>query len=198
MSQSDSIIEILDELRAGRDQAAEKLWQDYFHKLVGIASQALGNSPRAMADPEDVALSAFKSFCERTKHQVGVFADLQGRDDLWRLLVCVTRRKALNAMRAAGRRPQVNLDEFQLNSLVNQAPSHGDVAEVMDETRRLLDILSREDHSLYVVAKRMLEGCSNEEIASGLGCVVRTIERKFQRICRLWNDEVQRRDHRAV
>src|SRR5205823_639553 len=55
------------------------------------------NQPRRAADEEDVALSAFASFCRAA--EAGHFPQLADRDDLWRLLVTVTERKALNLVR---------------------------------------------------------------------------------------------------
>jgi hypothetical protein len=50
-------------LKAGDRKAAQVLWQRYFRLLVGCARQRLGSAPRRAADEEDVALSAFASFC---------------------------------------------------------------------------------------------------------------------------------------
>src|SRR5271165_6376539 len=48
-------------------------------------------------DLEDVALSAFASFCRGVEG--GRFPQLADRDDLWRLLVTITARKALHLAR---------------------------------------------------------------------------------------------------
>jgi hypothetical protein len=47
---------------------------------------------RRVADEEDVALSAFDSFCAGAER--GRFPDLKDRDNLWALLVTITARKA--------------------------------------------------------------------------------------------------------
>ena len=44
-------------------------------------------------DEEDAALSAFNSFCDGAAR--GKFPQLADRDDLWRLLVVITARKAM-------------------------------------------------------------------------------------------------------
>ena len=51
-------------LCAGDDSAAARLWQRYYTRLVGLACQKLGSSPRRMADEEDRP-QRFKSFCQR-------------------------------------------------------------------------------------------------------------------------------------
>ena len=38
-------------------QAAEQLWRQYFHRLVGLARNKLRDAPRRVADEEDVALA---------------------------------------------------------------------------------------------------------------------------------------------
>ena len=47
--------------------------------MIGLARQNLGHSPRGATDEEDVALSAFDSFCQGVEQ--GQFARLQDRDD---------------------------------------------------------------------------------------------------------------------
>lgn len=53
----------LKQLREGDGVAAQRLWESYFRKLVGIARIKLRGRVRLVGDEEDVALSAFKSFC---------------------------------------------------------------------------------------------------------------------------------------
>ena len=79
-------------LKAGDQAALEQLWEGYFRRLVGLARARLRDAPRRAADEEDVALSAFDSFCRAAER--GRFPDLFDRDDLWQLLVLITDRKA--------------------------------------------------------------------------------------------------------
>jgi hypothetical protein len=73
------------QLKTGERDATQPLWQHYFHQLVVRARHKLAGLPRRAADEEDVALSAFASFCRAAAQ--GRFPDLHDRDDLWRLLV---------------------------------------------------------------------------------------------------------------
>ncbi len=79
---------------AGNRAAAQHLWECYFPRLVGLARQNLKGLPRRAADEEDVALSAFDSFCRGVEQ--GRFPLLDDRDDLWALLVVITVRKAID------------------------------------------------------------------------------------------------------
>ena len=54
----------LDDLKAGEGEAARRLWERYFDRLVHLARSELRARRREAAeDEEDAALSAFDSFC---------------------------------------------------------------------------------------------------------------------------------------
>src|SRR5262249_51028850 len=98
MSLAGSVTAWIDELRAGDRTAAQPLWEGYFQRLVGLARQKLrGRLPTSMADEEDVALSAFDSFCRGAEQ--GRFPQIADRDDLWRLLFVITKRKAIDLVK---------------------------------------------------------------------------------------------------
>src|SRR5262245_44675075 len=73
------------QLKAGDAAAAQRLWEGYYRRMVGLARAKLRSVPRAAADEEDVALSAFDSFCQGAEG--GRFPRLGDRDDLWQLLL---------------------------------------------------------------------------------------------------------------
>ncbi len=60
--QADSVTVWLTSLKNGDAEAAQKLWSRYFEALVRLARDRLRGAPRAVADEEDAALSAFDSF----------------------------------------------------------------------------------------------------------------------------------------
>ena len=98
----------IDHLRAGDDVAAQRLWERYFHQLVRLARANLRAKPRGAVDEEDIALSAFDSFCRGTGQ--GRFPRLDDRDSLWRLLVTITARKVVDQVerecRSGDERPE--------------------------------------------------------------------------------------------
>ncbi len=58
MSESDydvSISRLVDDLKAGRKDAADELWTLYFDRLVRVAKRRLSGIPKRVADEEDVA-----------------------------------------------------------------------------------------------------------------------------------------------
>src|SRR6478735_738958 len=102
LSTTDSITHCIGMLKRGDHGAAERLWTTYIQRLVGLARAKIGTAPRQAADEEDVALSAFDSFCRRAER--GQFSRLSDRDDLWQLLVVLTVRKAIDLTRREGRK----------------------------------------------------------------------------------------------
>jgi DNA-directed RNA polymerase specialized sigma24 family protein len=184
-----SVTRWISQLRAGDQAAADPLWQRYFERLVELARARLMQAPRRAADEEDVALSAFHSFCRAAER--GRFAKLDDRDDLWRLLATFTRRKAAHLLRdgsrlkrSAGPGTEEGVD---LESIAAEEPGPELIAEMAEECRRLLDRLG--DETLRTVAVWKMEGYTNEEIAGKLACVPRTVERKLQLIRAIWESE---------
>jgi ECF sigma factor len=103
-------------LRAGEPMAAQPLWEAYFGRLVELARWKLAGRLSAAADEEDVALSAFDSFCRRAGE--GRFPDIEDRDDLWKLLIALTARKALNVIRREGQQKRGGGRVLSASSLV--------------------------------------------------------------------------------
>ncbi len=187
MSSTGSVSHWLDLLRGGDDVAAQQLWERYFQRLVLLARERLRTAPRAMADEEDVALSAFDSFCRDA--QRGRFPQLADRDDLWRLLMTITAQKGFDhvrreqARKRGGGQARVDDDEV-LAQVVGREPTPELAAQVAEECRRLLDALP--DPELRQIAVCKLEGYTNAEIAGRLGTVEKTVQRRLGVIRKEW------------
>src|SRR5260370_15515068 len=97
MSSGGSVTHWINMLKVGDAAGVQKLWEGYFSRLVGLARKKLREAPRRAADEEDVALSAFDSFCDGVARKR--FTHLADRDDLWRILVTITAHKALQLVR---------------------------------------------------------------------------------------------------
>ncbi len=59
-----SITKCLRDLEQGCDDAGHQLWNHYYHRMVVLARNRLGHATGRIADEEDVAISAFDSFCD--------------------------------------------------------------------------------------------------------------------------------------
>jgi RNA polymerase sigma factor (sigma-70 family) len=189
MSSDDSVSQWLGQLKEGDQEAAQKLWERYFRRLVGLARKRLGDAPCRTGDEEDVALDAFASLCRGV--QEGRFPQLNDRDDLWRVLMVLTARKAGRLRRYEGQQKRGggtagNLGEADLEEIVGREPTPEFANEIADECRRLLAGL---DAGLAAVARCKMEGYTNVEIAEHLGCSPRTVERKLELIRDTWEAE---------
>src|SRR5215212_4533354 len=92
MSSTGDVTRWLRRLRAGDRDVIQGLWERYFRQVVALARRRLEGVPRRAADEEDVALSAFDSFCRAAEQ--GRFPRLEDRGDLWQVLAMLTKRKA--------------------------------------------------------------------------------------------------------
>lgn len=198
MQSTGSVTHWLDLLQAGDPNAAEKLWESYFGRLVALARARLQGVPRGAADEEDVALSAFDSFCRGA--QGGRFPQLDDRNNLWRLLVVITSRKAVDLAQHEARKkrggavseaalsgPQDSSAAAALDQLDGREPTPEFAAEVAEQCQLLLARLG--DGELRSVALWKMEGYSIDEIAAKLGCAPRTVDRKLWVIRTLWESE---------
>lgn len=192
MADGDSVTIWIRQLKIGDAEAAQQLWNRYFERLVRLAQRRLTGAPCQMADEEDVALSAFNSVCMRAAE--GKFPKLDDRQDLWRLLVTITVRKALAQRKYANRQKRKptdggpvrnDEDDDALQQVMGSEPSPELAAQMAEDCRRLMEQL--DDPQLRKIAQWKLEGYTNEEIAVRLGTVARTVERKLQRIRLLWS-----------
>lgn len=182
MVAGDSVSRWIQHLKNGERSAVPPLLDRYFQGLVQLARQRLYGITGLAVDEEDVALSAFKSFCLGVEE--GRFPELLDRDHLWRLLAMLTVRKAISLLR----RNRVGREELNPEQLFSEQPPPELIVEMTEEYQLLFSLL--ENDELRSIAHWKLEGFTNGEIASLLGCVERTVERKLQRIRLLWEKEL--------
>lgn len=183
-------------LQAGQDAAANRLWNEYFARLTALARRKLRASPKRVADEEDIALSAFNSFCRNAAN--GRFPQLKDQDDLWRLLFTITERKAIRQLKHDGRQKRgggqvrgesvlfsPGSEEVRIEHVSQSPEPTPDMAMALAENvSGLLDAL--EDEKLKHVAVAKMEGFTNAEIAQQLDCSERSIKRKLQVIRTSW------------
>ena len=178
-------------LQQGDPAAAQQLWELYFQRLIELARKKLRDLPHREA-AEDVALSAFDSFCRSAS--LARFPQLADRDSLWRLLVIITARKAAHHKRDERRqkrnRPRGNVGDtgLMLEEIVGREPTPEFAAQAAEECQRLLRLLG--DSELERLAILKMDGHTLGEIAQQLGYAERTIKRKLRLIRSLWEQEL--------
>ena len=173
-------------LQDGDHDGAQKLWDRFSRRLLNLARQRLAQSPRQAADEEDVALSAFDSFCRGAVK--GRFTQLEDRDDLWRLLVVITVRKAIDQHNSERRRQQQEpLEVLPLDAMLSREPGPELAAIMAEESRRLIDLLG--NHELRAIVLLKMEGYTDKEIAARLGVARRTVQRRLRLIRQIWEQE---------
>ena len=154
-----------------------------------------------MSDEEDVALSVMRCLYDGTAR--GQFRALVNRQELWQLLAAITVRKVIDHQRhltqqkrgggrvrgdsvLQGGDKEYGSTGFDELFGVDATPEVKVIAA--EEFQHLMGLL--DDDRLRQIAQYKLDGFTNEEIGQRLGLACRSIERKLQRIRRIWASEV--------
>ena len=189
------------QMQSGDPDAINFLWHRYFASVVKLARQKLKNYPRRMADEEDIAASVMHCLCSGVDR--GKFPDLENREDLWCLLVALTRHMSADLLRrhTSKKRGRGNvrghsaLDAKKRESypagfdqLVSETPTPESLVEMNEGYLRLMSLL--EDDSQKRIAQWKLECYTNEEIANRLNISISTVERRLKQIREIWFNEL--------
>jgi DNA-directed RNA polymerase specialized sigma24 family protein len=191
----------LEGVREGDAFAAQQIWNRYFEQLVRLARKRLPVSVKRAGDEEDVALSAFQSFFSGAAG--GRFPQLDDRDDLWKVLVAITERKAWRHTRHERRQKRGGgfvLGEgcvpqggdgpvpFRLDEQPAPEPTPELAAQMAEELDHLLALL--DNATLRRVAVCKMQGYTVEEIGLMLGVSTRSVKRKLALIREVWTLDV--------
>lgn len=185
-------------LRDGESKATVRLWNLYFERMMIVARRKLSSINRAPRDEEDVALSAFRSFCLGLRE--GRFLAPSEKDNLWPLLVTLTINKAINHVRHSGRKKRGGntgrLHDLHGPELFDQLASNEPAPELVAATaesfERLIACLDESgDKDLRTMAILRMDGDSPDVIAGKMGCTVRTVQRKLKTIRAIWESHCE-------
>ncbi len=193
----------IDALKSGSDEAVEKIVARYYDPIVRVVGKRLSSRVRRSRDEEDIALSAFDSFVRRARD--GGFPRLDDRNDLWRLLVTISLRKAAkhSVRESAEKRGGGNvMGESALTDsarggigalAASNDPAPGDELECEEMAVQILAFLDNLDDPMQRdIALWTAQGMSAARLAEYLNCAPRTVERKLKRLrekAKKWADE---------
>jgi len=150
---------------------------------VRLARRKPGSSPRRVADEEDVAAIVFRNLWQGA--EAGQFTELRNRENLRPLLVVLTSWRVHDLLRYQKRRGSDDAPD-ELDHVISEEPTPEFAAMMTENVLRLFAIL--EDPVQKQIAQGKLEGLENTEIAQKMGCSLRTVERKLQVICQVWDE----------
>lgn len=194
----DEITLWISKLKENDPRSHEELWNAYFQALLGAIRKKLNNHEKRSFDEEDVAVSAFHSFFRAVEEQR--IPQLNDRHDLWKVIIVIAARKISNrrdrnnAQKRGGGQVRgesvfLNTDRMcgaGLGEVMGDCPSPEMIVESSENLDRLLGLL--DDPVLLEIAQLKLEGYSNHEISVKTDRVERTVERKLERIRKIWTD----------
>lgn len=176
MTGEPSFDDLLRRLRAGDDQAAERVFQAYACRLIALARSRLDQRLRPKLDAEDVVQSVFRTFFARVG--AGQFA-LTSWDSLWGLLTGITLRKC--AERAAffhAQRRDLAREVADVDPATRE-PTPEEAAMLSETVEQLLLGLEERDRQIVALS---LQGFSSTEIGARVGWAERTVQRILARV----------------
>ena len=191
----DSVSQWIVGLKSGEFEAVQKLWDRYKRPLLRIAQRRLRGFPARIADEEDIAQSVIMSLCRGAA--AGRLEDIKSRDDLWWLLLAMTRRKTVDLIRKekakkrgggrvlSERSPRAtDSPGWSMDDLIGRAPTPEFLVLMDEQYRCLLGLLAND--GLKTIASSRVEGYTVAEIAANLSVSNRSVERKLSLIRKIW------------
>lgn len=169
--------------RAGDQFAARILVDRYMARLTALARANLSRRIARRVDPEDIVLSAWRSFFIATR---GGRIEVPSDDELWPLLLTLTLRKLRRQIarhmadkRSVSDERTIDAASAEWIEAVSRDPTREEAARAADQLESLLSVLSADEREIVV---QRLQGWTNSEIAEQLGVSEKTVRRALVRI----------------
>ena len=181
MSENERDSELLEAWMNGSENAAATIFERYHARLTALVRAKLSRKLARRVDPEDVLLSAYRSFFVTTRDRRALSV---ANGDLWPLLTTFVLRKLARQVRhhTADRR---SVDHEQVSSpdwaqgMLQRGPTAEHAAVLLEEVERLM---SRLDATAREVLVLTLQGQDANMIAGRLGLNERSVRRALERI----------------
>ncbi|QDV45674.1 RNA polymerase factor sigma-70 [Stieleria neptunia] len=177
---NESFDDLLARCREGDEEAVDRVVRQYSGRLLAVARKLLSAQVRRRVDHEDIVQSALFTFFRRVED--GEFT-IKAPDDLWKLLVTITVRKAQNQGRlhsAAQRSPAREVNGSWFVTAISRDPGPVEaivLSEIIEDLTRWL-----EQEKYGTILERILSGEAKADIANDLGLSKRTVDRVLFRI----------------
>lgn len=171
---AENSVELLQRHRAGDADAANELFARYVERLTQLARARLSPALATRTAPEDIVLSAYRSFFIGARQ--GRFT-LTRSGDLWRLLASIALHKVYHAARwhrtaARSIHREISLENAEVFA---RGPSPEETVSVTDELQAVLS-------DLEPLARRVLELRLQEQSLAEISAAVCRSERTVRRI----------------
>lgn len=170
-------------------------------RLVKVANRKIRGASCRIADGETIVADAFKDFFNRSPED---FDRLINRNDLWQILVMITERRAIDAIRGETNQRRGGGRVINETSLISRDDSRFGMINLMEATVRppdvelmMLEALedrlnSLGDQRLRQIAVDKMEGLTNAMIAEKRNISLRSVERKLAIIRKNWLPDEKR------
>lgn len=185
----DTSQQLFQEFVDGSNDAAEAIFNRYLQRLTSLARMRLSERIARKIDPDDIVLSAYRSFFIGARQ--GRFEVGRG-GDLWRLLVSITMHKLHHQVAAfhAQKRHVSKEDSNQDPTFVpSRDPTPDEVVAATDELEAILSALP--PLTQRIVELRM-QGETLQEIATDVGRTERTVRRLLETAKDLFRQRLDR------
>jgi DNA-directed RNA polymerase specialized sigma24 family protein len=195
--QFDNTEELLQGICNGNEAAYNRFWELHFNKLSAMAQKRLSGKIARLHDGEDIALSAINSFFHGLADEK--FPQVAVSSEVWKILAVIAANKiakkyrTLSTQKRGGgnvRGESIFQTADEINGIENVAGATAtpDVeVEFIETCGQLFDALP--DDSFKDIARLRMEGHTVEQIATQLGFVSRTVERKIKIIREIWTEQ---------
>ena len=181
MLEAEAFRRLIQQVRAGDQQAATELVREYEPEIRRVIRMRLTNPRhRRLIDSEDVCQSVFANFFLRTA--AGQF-DFESPEQLVKLLATMAKNRLLNhverfnAQRRDARRDVVN--EEALAAVAGAEPSPSWFVSGAELLQRARDAMTRSERLMYDMRA---ENRSWTEIAEVIGGTPESVRKRYQRV----------------
>lgn len=201
MSRHPSFDDLMAQLRDGQNEAAAQVFNRFANRLIVLARKQLDPKILQKVDPEDVLQSVFRSFLIR--NATGQLGEFESWDNLWAVLVVMTRRKCGRRTdyfhtdrrdvrrEVAGASPADQSDSDL--GIPTDEPTPSEAAMLTETIERLMNSLEGRQREVLTLS---LQGYTPAEISARLGCTERTVYRVLDRV-REWLEATRAGDDAA-